>query len=84
MHISRHFNISKLLIHIPRLAHIKADIAAKMEIYETVFKYCIVWWKWEGGQTNKIVIQLVCHGIYNVYPRSILREDIKHTLLIDF
>ena len=32
----------------------RADIADKKEIYETVFKYCIVWWKWEGGQTNNI------------------------------
>jgi hypothetical protein len=32
----------------------RADIADKKEIYETVFKYCIVWWKREGGQANRI------------------------------
>ena len=31
----------------------RADIADKKEIYETVFKYCLVSWKWEGGKKEK-------------------------------
>jgi hypothetical protein len=47
LHLSRHFNMSKLHIHRPRLARIGLILQIKRKSMK-------MWWKWERGQTNKI------------------------------